>query len=75
MDSFVDLIDDASVAVLTRLDTEEILETPVHVPGIWMGLLPWNVPVTFQAGYPAMARNMESFRINQPTGTGTIDPA
>jgi hypothetical protein len=74
MGSFVDLIEDVSVAVLTRLDTEEILETLVDVPGIRMRLLPWNVTVTFQAGCPAMGRNVESFRINQPAGTGTIDP-
>jgi hypothetical protein len=75
MGAFVDLIQDINVAVFTLLDTEEILEAFVDVPWAWMSLLLCNLPMAFQAGGPAMGRNMESFRINQPFGPGTLSPA
>ena len=75
MRAFVDLLQDIKVAVFTPLDTEEILEALVDVPGIRMKLLLGNVPMAFQAGGLAMGRNMESFRVNQPLGPGTLSPA
>jgi hypothetical protein len=74
MDSLDDLIEDFNVAIFTLLDTEEISETLVDVPRTRMKLLSRNVPVTFLAGCLAMSRNMESFRVNQPIGAGTLYP-
>jgi hypothetical protein len=74
MGSFIDLFQDINVAVFTQLYTEEVLDALVDVPRIWMRLL-CNLPMAFHAGCLSMGRNMESFGINQPPGSGILYPA
>jgi hypothetical protein len=75
MGAFVDLIQDIGVAVFTLFETEEVPKALVDIAGIWVRLLPCDLPMAFQAGDSAMGRNMESFRVNQPLRPGTLTAA